>query len=115
MVVVVQQAPPVPIASVGDIFGPHVDTSGTAIRFISLDVRSPEPTYPFSSVEKPWQTLNWILPVWVEAAVVSFPRIVIAIPGRSLVSHLVEFSVRMEYPIFTSPCEWQEVRGELTS
>jgi len=115
IVVTVQQAPPVPIASVEDIFEPHVGASGTAICFTALDVRSPELTYPFSSVEKPWQTLNWVLPARVNAAVISSPRIVIAIPGQSLVTHLAEFSVRMEYQISISPCEWREVRGELAS
>lgn len=118
MAVAVQQTSPlVPIASVEDIFEPHcVDASETSIRFISTDARPSAPTYPFSSVEKPWQIPNCILSPRVEAvAVVSPPRIIIAIPTRSLVFRPVEFSVRMEYPISISPCEWWKVQGELTS
>ena len=61
MAVAVQQTPLVPIASVEGIFEPHVGASETVIRFIPSDARSYDHNYLFSSVEKPWRTLNCIL------------------------------------------------------
>jgi len=96
MVVAIQQALLVLIASVEDIFEPHVGASETAIRFISSDARSSEPTYLYLAYPNPSESKR--------------RRSVLRTQLSRFPSDLWYLTwPRMEYPVPISPFEWWEV------